>query len=265
MSPHLLGATPTEPLSVVFPNETITNNPVFLFKHYKEEISKHLYDFLSHTTAAYQSATEIARLLHLAHRDLSSEDYALLVDTLKISSHYKMMRLAYNPRLATLAENNDLPDKWTVQYEIIQMDDKTFEQAARLGCKTLTVKAAQKLRKDADGAKNQKKSGSASSAWGKASTHTPPKEPGPETPTKPASPRPTDPTHKAIESEPPHDEDNEEWLGEGRDFLYLSLPATEADTILNAEIHGRLVVMFNQLAVEFPALDGISWAIKGDR
>jgi hypothetical protein len=266
MSPQLLNATPMESLSAVLPHETIINNPILLRKYYKEEISKHLDEFLTHTQAAFTSATEIARLLEAAHKDLSSEDYALLVDSLNISSHYKMMRLAYNPRLAALAEKHDLPEHWTVQYELIQMDAETFEHAEQLGCKSLTVAKAKKLRKDAEAAKSQNKSGSASNAGVKASTHNKPVESEPQTKSTPASPPPKSPTNKLIESEQPEDDEAAEGqLGDEATFLDLSLPALVVDTTTKQEIQLRLVVMLSQLVSEYPVLEGMTWLVTGDR
>ena len=49
------------------------------------------------------------------------------------------------------------------------------------------------------------------------------------------------------------------------DFLDLSLPATEVNAELFAEIKGRLVVILNLLAEEFPALEGFQWEVAGDK
>jgi hypothetical protein len=49
------------------------------------------------------------------------------------------------------------------------------------------------------------------------------------------------------------------------EFLDLSLPATEVSAELFAELKGRLVVILNLLAEEFPALEGFQWEVAGDK
>jgi len=85
------------------------------------------------------------------------------------------------------------------------------------------------------------------------------KKPSPSHAKTPQQPAPKPPGSMPLDATEQH---KETALPE---FLDLSLPLTEINGDLNAEIKERLTVMLNQLASEFPVLGGYQWEVAGDR